>query len=108
MPVDTLRISFDDRVAQNNSNARNAKIAIAAGIERFTAGCAKNCCTAGKEPETVVTAVPFSPSETEETLVLYRAEYGKRELWVRPVKNFCDWVDVGDLKVKRFELMTPD
>jgi hypothetical protein len=64
MPVDTLRISFEDRAAQNNSNARNAKIAIAAGMERFTAGCAKNCCTAGKEPETVVTAVPFSPSET--------------------------------------------
>ena len=47
-------------------------------------------------------------SETEETLVLYRAEYGKRELWVRPIKNFCEWVDVGDLKVKRFALMTPN
>lgn len=55
---------------------------------------------------TVISTVRHS--ETEETLVLYRAEYGKRELWVRPVKNFCDWVDVGDLKVKRFELMTPD
>lgn len=55
---------------------------------------------------TVISTVRHS--ETEETLVLYRAEYGKRELWVRPVKNFCEWVDVGDLKVKRFELMTPD
>lgn len=55
---------------------------------------------------TVISTVRHS--ETEETLVLYRAEYGKRELWVRPLKNFCDWVDVGDLKVKRFELMTPD
>lgn len=55
---------------------------------------------------TVISTVRHS--ETEETLVLYRAEYGKRELWVRPVKNFCEWVYVGDLKVKRFELMTPD
>ena len=55
---------------------------------------------------TVISTVRHS--ETEETLVLYRAEYGKRELWVRPVKNFCEWVNVGDLKVKRFELMTPD
>ena len=47
-------------------------------------------------------------SETEETLVLYRAEYGKRELWVRPIQNFCEWVDVGDFKVPRFELMTPN
>lgn len=55
---------------------------------------------------TVISTVRHS--ETEETLVLYRAEYGKRELWVRPITNFCEWVDVGDLKVKRFELMTPD
>lgn len=47
-------------------------------------------------------------SETEETLVLYRAEYGKKELWVRPIKNFCEWVDIGNLKVKRFELMAPN
>ena len=47
-------------------------------------------------------------SETEETLVLYRAEYGKRELWVRPIQNFCEWVDVGDFKVQRFELVTPN
>lgn len=47
-------------------------------------------------------------SETEETLVLYRAEYGKKELWVRPIKNFCEWVDIGNLKVRRFELMAPN
>ena len=42
-------------------------------------------------------------SETDETLVLYRAEYGKKELWVRPIDDFCEWVNVGDLKVRRFE-----
>ena len=47
-------------------------------------------------------------SETEETMVLYRAEYGKRDLWVRPIQNFCEWVDVGDFKVQRFELITPN
>ena len=46
-------------------------------------------------------------SETEEALALYRAEYGKRELWVRPIKNFCELVDVGDSRVKRFELIAP-
>ena len=44
-------------------------------------------------------------SETEETLVLYRAEYGKKELWVRPIDDFCERVNVGDLKVRRFELI---
>ena len=33
-------------------------------------------------------------TETEEDLVLYRALYGERGLWVRPLKMFCETVDV--------------
>ncbi|WP_417597136.1 DUF1653 domain-containing protein [Oceanospirillum sp.] len=44
-------------------------------------------------------------SETEETLVLYRALYGERGLWVRPVSMFSEQVDVaGEIK-PRFELI---
>ena len=32
-------------------------------------------------------------SETKEELVLYRALYGKKELWVRPISMFTSLVD---------------
>lgn len=41
-------------------------------------------------------------SETEETLVLYRAEYGERQLWVRPLEMFVESVDVNGQNVPRF------
>lgn len=42
-------------------------------------------------------------SETEETLVLYRALYGERGLWVRPAKMFAEHVNVDGLCLPRFE-----
>lgn len=41
-------------------------------------------------------------SETEETMVLYRAEYGERRLWVRPAEMFLEWLELGDTRVQRF------
>lgn len=41
-------------------------------------------------------------SETLEKMVVYRALYGKRELWVRPLSMWSEEVVVGDKKVKRF------
>lgn len=32
-------------------------------------------------------------SETEEQMVVYRALYGERGLWVRPYQMFCEKVD---------------
>lgn len=42
-------------------------------------------------------------SETEETLVLYRALYGERGLWVRPLKMFEESVQLDGVCVPRFE-----
>ncbi len=42
-------------------------------------------------------------SETEETLVVYRALYGKRGLWVRPLAMFLDRVMVNGKPVPRFK-----
>ncbi len=44
-------------------------------------------------------------SETEEALVVYRALYGKRGLWVRPLEMFQGNVEVEGQFVPRFELM---
>jgi len=44
-------------------------------------------------------------SETEEELVVYRALYGKRELWVRPVARFLENVLVDGKPVPRFRLL---
>ena len=41
-------------------------------------------------------------SETEEELVLYRALYGERGLWVRPLSMFTENVHVDGLAVPRF------
>jgi hypothetical protein len=41
-------------------------------------------------------------SETEEQLVVYRALYGERGLWVRPLAMFTEMVDVDGVAVARF------
>ena len=41
-------------------------------------------------------------SETEEWMVLYRAEYGQRDLWVRPLEMFMGVVREGNCLVRRF------
>jgi hypothetical protein len=44
-------------------------------------------------------------SETEETLVVYKALYGECGLWVRPLDMFCEKVEVDRKMVPRFELI---
>lgn len=47
-------------------------------------------------------------SETQEPLVVYRAEYGPRGLWVRPLGMFTETVVVNGQPQPRFQLLTPD
>ena len=42
-------------------------------------------------------------SETEEWMVLYRAEYGDFGLWVRPLAMFMETVERDGRQVRRFE-----
>ena len=44
-------------------------------------------------------------SETRETLVVYRPEYGDRSLWVRPLSMFQEAVETSEGVVPRFELI---
>ncbi len=41
-------------------------------------------------------------SETEEEFVVYRALYGERGLWIRPVAMFTESVDKDGVSVPRF------
>ena len=45
-------------------------------------------------------------SETLEPLVLYRAEYGERGLWVRPVAMFTEDVEIEGVRQPRFRPVT--
>lgn len=54
----------------------------------------------GKEYEVIGVA---KHSETLEKMVVYRALYGKHNLWVRPLKNFSEKVEVNGKKIPRFE-----
>ena len=42
-------------------------------------------------------------SETLEDLVIYRALYGKNDLWVRPLSMFIEEVEVAGQKIPRFK-----
>ncbi len=45
-------------------------------------------------------------SETQEEMVLYRALYGERGLWVRPLKMFKESVNIDGLCMPRFEFVS--
>ncbi len=46
-------------------------------------------------------------SETEEELVVYRALYGERGLWVRPLDMFSECVPHEGVCIRRFEYIGP-
>ena len=46
-----------------------------------------------------------SHSETQEQLVLYRPEYGERQLWVRPREMFFEDVIVDGKRLPRFDFV---
>ena len=47
-------------------------------------------------------------SETLETMTLYRALYGQKELWVRPSSMFTEEVVVVGVRQARFARLTAD
>ena len=47
-------------------------------------------------------------SETLEEMVVYRALYGERGLWVRPAKMFFETIERDWKTMKRFELQKGD
>ena len=53
------------------------------------------------EKYTVIDVVTHS--ETEERMVLYRAEYGDYGLWVRPLKSFLEQVKLDGRSLPRFK-----
>jgi heme-degrading monooxygenase HmoA len=46
-------------------------------------------------------------SETEEFLVVYRALYGKKEVWVRPLSMFTETVERDGVVLPRFTYVDP-
>ena len=44
-------------------------------------------------------------TETQEEMVVYRALYGERGLWVRPAKMFFETIERDGKSMKRFELV---
>lgn len=40
--------------------------------------------------------------ETEEWFVVYRALYGEKGVWLRPLENFCETVEKEGIKLPRF------
>ena len=42
-------------------------------------------------------------TETQEEMVVYRALYGERGLWVRPAKMFFETIERDGKSMKRFE-----
>ena len=47
-------------------------------------------------------------SETLEPLVVYRARYGERGLWVRPAAMFAEEIEIAGRRVARFARLSAD
>lgn len=47
-------------------------------------------------------------SETEEELVVYRTDYGDRDLWVRPFSMFQETVETEGRAGPRFQYIGPE
>jgi hypothetical protein len=47
-------------------------------------------------------------SETLEPLVVYRALYGERGLWVRPAAMFTEEIEIAGRRVARFARLSAD
>ena len=59
----------------------------------------------GGEYEVLFTA---RHTETEETLIIYKALYGNGEIWARPVSMWNEMVICGGKEVRRFEFIGAD
>ena len=44
-------------------------------------------------------------SETLEELVVYQAQYGDRNFWVRPIAMFCEAVEINGTRQPRFRFL---
>jgi hypothetical protein len=47
-------------------------------------------------------------SETSEYLVVYRPDYGDRQLWVRPLAMFLESIDLNGNSVPRFQWLADE
>jgi hypothetical protein len=47
-------------------------------------------------------------SESLEPLVVYRARYGERGLWVRPAAMFTEEIEIAGRRVARFARLSSD
>ena len=54
----------------------------------------------GNEYEIVDVALD---SETQQPVVIYRALYGERGLWVRPLAMFSEVIERNGARIRRFE-----
>jgi hypothetical protein len=63
--------------------------------------------TRGAEANAIAVIGIARHSETMEELVVYRALYGERCLWVRPSKMFQESVVIDGRRMPRFEFLGP-
>jgi len=47
-------------------------------------------------------------SETEEWMVVYKALYGEKGMWVRPYEMFLEKVEINGNLISRFEFLKRD
>lgn len=47
-------------------------------------------------------------AESEQEVVVYRALYGERGLWVRPLAMFCEVIEHDGVRVQRFRFIGED
>lgn len=100
--TDEMKKKSDEKSIElfDKNNATHNEEIMRSSIENNILKLGKYKHFKGKEYEVIGVA---KHSETLEKMIIYRALYGKHDIWARPFKMFLEKVEIDGKKIQRFK-----